>query len=50
MVIVFEVIHEDTNLLGLKKSWTKTKIQSLRNLLNEMVQSVHTSGEIIKVF
>ena len=47
--LALEALHEETKPLGLKVSWTKTKIQDFGNLLGPDTQSVHVCGEDIEV-
>ena len=47
--LALEALHEETKPLGLKVSWTKTKIQDFGNLLAPDTQSVHVCGEDIEV-
>lgn len=42
-VMTLEVLHE-TKILDLKISWTKTKVQSFRNLLNDIIISIYACG------
>ena len=47
--MALNVLHEEVKPLGLKVSWTKTKVQAFGGLLDDTVQSVHACGEDIGV-
>ena len=49
LVMALEVLHEESKPLGLKVSWTKTKVQAFGGLLDDTVQSVQACGEDIEV-
>ena len=49
LVMALEVLHEEAKPLGLKVSWTKTKVQAFGGLLDDTVQSVHACGKDIEV-
>ena len=49
LVMALEVLDEEAKPLGLKVSWTKTKVQAFGGLLDDTVQSVHACGEDIEV-
>ncbi len=49
MVSALEALHEEAKPLGLKVSWTNTKVQAFGGLLGDAVRSVHACGEDIEV-
>ena len=49
LVMALEALHEEAKPLGLKVSWTKTKVQAFGGLLDDTVQSVYACGEDIEV-
>ena len=49
LAMALEVLHEEAKPLGLRVSWTKTKVQAFGGLLDDTVESVHTCGENIEV-
>ena len=48
--LALEALHEESEPLGLKVSWIKTKIQAFGDLLDDAVQSVQACGENIEVW
>ena len=44
-----EVLNEESQLLGLRVSWVKTKIQSFNEILDAAILSVPVCGEDVKV-
>lgn len=48
-VIVLEELYEEAKSLGLRFHGPKTKVQSLRGLLDYTAQSVHASGKYTEV-
>ena len=44
-----EVLNEESELLGLRVSWVKTKIQAFNDILDVAVQSVPVCGEDVEV-
>ena len=49
LVMALEALHEEAKPLGLKVSWTKTKVQAFGGLLDDAVESVRACGEDIVV-
>ena len=49
LVVALDAFCNEANPLGLKVSWTKTKIQDFGGLLGEPAQSVRACGEDIEV-
>ena len=43
LVMVLDALLEEVKPLGLKLSWTKTKVQVFRDLLDETVQSMRVA-------
>ena len=44
-----EVMNEESEPLGLRVSWVKTKIQAFNDILNAAILSVHICGEDAEV-
>lgn len=49
LVTAYELLHEEAKLLGPQVSSTKTKVQSLGDLHDNTVQSLHTCDEEVEV-
>ena len=49
LVTALEALHEEAKPLGLKVSWTKTKVQEFGDLLGDDIQSVRACGENIEI-
>ena len=43
------MLNEESELLGLRVSWVKTKIQAFNDIFNAAIFSVHVCGEDVEV-
>lgn len=49
LAMALKLLHEEGKSLKIKVSWSKIKLQLLRGLLDNTVQSLHACGEDVEV-